>query len=264
MMTRVLTAVIGIPVLVLIIWLGGWVLAASVAIVSLIALHEYIKAVGKSEVPAPSYIFTALLSLIVLIFMKYDYYSVTFSLIIVIIASFTYEIFSPQSSFYRALETIFFILYVPLMLGFILLFENTVNGEYTIWLCFLGPFATDTFAYFGGRLIGGPKLTQISPNKTIAGSVSGVIACALVFVVYGLALSYYFHVSLSIYAYIALGVFTSIVGQIGDLTASLIKRTFGVKDYGKLLPGHGGILDRFDSVIFTIPVIYFFTSYFFV
>lgn len=261
-MIRILTALIGLPILIFIVWFGGWLLTLGVVFVTLVALWEYTQALGKVKQLKPSYFLLAALSLIILFLMKFDYYSVPFGIVFALFACILYEIFSKTANFNRATQSLFFIIYIPVMLGYIMLFENILNGSYTIWLCFLGPFATDTFAYFGGRLFKGAKLTAISPNKTISGSISGLIACALIFVGYGLILQKYFYINIPIYTYLILGLVASFVSQIGDLCASLIKRTYDVKDFGNILPGHGGILDRFDSVIFTIPTIYFFTYYF--
>ena len=142
------------------------------------------------------------------------------------------------------------------------MFDNTIGGNFSIWIIFLSAFATDTFAYFGGRFFKGPKLTAISPNKTVSGSLTGIVASALIVMAYGYFGQSYFDINFSIIGYLILGALASVIGQIGDISASLIKRTFDIKDFGKLLPGHGGILDRFDSVIFITPVVYMFTFYF--
>ena len=174
-----------------------------------------------------------------------------------------YEVFSDEPSFLRAVLTLFFLIYVPFLIGFLMMFDNIVYGKYMIWICFLAPFATDTFAYYGGKRFGKRKLTPISPNKTIAGSVCGLIACAIVIFLYGLFLRYYFQIEIHPTFFSLIGLITSASSQIGDLRASLIKRTYDIKDFGKILPGHGGILDRFDSILFTIPVVYIFSYYLF-
>ncbi|MBR6676258.1 MAG: CDP-archaeol synthase [Clostridia bacterium] len=116
---------------------------------------------------------------------------------------------------------------------------------------------TDTFAYFCGRLFGRHKLIpSVSPKKTIEGSIGGIIFCIIGCVVYRLVLGQMNVESLpAIWIFAVLGLLVSIVSQIGDLIFSLIKRRYGIKDYGILFPGHGGVLDRFDSVIATAPLI---------
>lgn len=124
-------------------------------------------------------------------------------------------------------------------------------GMYLFMLIFVGAWMTDIFAYFVGRFFGKHKLIpEISPKKTIEGSIGGIVFCSLSFVLYGFILSYFTKISLISYIVLAIvGVIISVVSQIGDLTMSQIKRQFGVKDYGKILPGHGGMLDRFDSIL---------------
>ena len=126
---------------------------------------------------------------------------------------------------------------------------------------FIGAFATDTFAYFTGVFFGKYKLCpEISPKKTIEGSVGGTVGCIALLMTYGLLLEKTFMVDVSYTKLAVLGVIVSPVSQIGDLTASIIKRKFGIKDYGNLFPGHGGILDRLDSVIAVAPLVYIYLN----
>lgn len=123
-------------------------------------------------------------------------------------------------------------------------------GKYIFLLAFIGAWVTDTFAYFGGRLLGKHKLCpDISPKKTIEGSISGIIFCVISFLIYGLILDKGFSQQVNYFALAALAVVASVVSQIGDLALSMMKRRYGIKDFGKIMPGHGGFLDRFDSVI---------------
>jgi len=136
------------------------------------------------------------------------------------------------------------------------------NGAYFIWFIFIGAWATDTFAYFIGRKFGKHKLIpEVSPNKTVEGSVAGLAAAILFTVVFGCL---FFHTGMIyIVHYSVIGVISGIFSQLGDLTASSIKRFTRVKDYGNILPGHGGIMDRFDSILFIAPLIYFYLCVFF-
>lgn len=263
MKTRVLTAVIGLPLLFAVIYFGGWWVVALVFALTLVGLREYVSAVNTRSRHPLNYTYLAVLSVLILVAMRMDFYALPFALAAALMLCFIYEIFSAAPSFTRAALSVFALLYLPVMFGFLMLFEHTIGGRLTIWMCFIAPFATDTFAYFGGRALGGKKLTPISPNKTVSGAVCGFLACALLMLLYGWFLQTWQNVPLPLYDYAVLGAVASIAGQIGDLSASLIKRTYGVKDFGKILPGHGGVLDRFDSILFIIPVIYTFTYYFF-
>ena len=144
----------------------------------------------------------------------------------------------------------------PLMLSCLLLLRLTDNGRVLVFLPLVLSFGSDTFALFGGMLCGKHKLSPlVSPKKTVEGGVGGLlggVAGALL-----LKWSAEAAAGVPLYGYggaVCIGLFGSLIGQIGDLSFSVIKREFGVKDYGKLLPGHGGVLDRFDSVAFVAPV----------
>lgn len=121
-------------------------------------------------------------------------------------------------------------------------------------MVFVGAWVTDTVAYFSGRLFGRHKLIpEVSPKKTVEGSIGGTLCCTLVFagmtVLYNRTGIWGEHEALSVWLMIPAGLLVSVVSQIGDLAMSQLKRRFGIKDFGRLLPGHGGILDRFDSVL---------------
>ena len=136
-------------------------------------------------------------------------------------------------------------------------------GLFVFLLCLICSFATDIFAYFTGYLFGKHKLIPaVSPKKTVEGAIGGVVFCVLFLLLFG------FIIEVSVGAkanYLVLaigGIFISVVSQIGDLVMSLIKRKYGIKDYGKLFPGHGGVLDRCDSVLAVTIVITIIGTYF--
>ena len=133
-----------------------------------------------------------------------------------------------------------------------LLRYRVAAGEYVSLICFVGAWVTDTFAYFSGFLFGKHKLIpDVSPKKTIEGSIGGTLFCILAMVGYGWIVQLVSKGSVTAnYLTLAVsGLFIAVVAQVGDLLMSAIKRTYGIKDYGKLFPGHGGVLDRFDSVL---------------
>jgi len=143
-----------------------------------------------------------------------------------------------------------FILYIPLLYG-------SEYGNLLVWYIFLAAWGTDTFAYFIGSRYGKHKFTKISPKKTIEGSVGGIFGAVTISLIYTLVINSYTDVYIT-YWYIGIvSVVLSILSQIGDLAASSIKRYVDAKDFSELLPGHGGILDRIDSIIFIAPFAYF-------
>ena len=123
-------------------------------------------------------------------------------------------------------------------------------GQYLYLLIFFGAWMTDIFAYFSGYLFGKHKLIpDVSPKKTVEGSIGGIIGCILTFVIYGLIIDIAFDRTANLLFLAIMGFIVSVISQIGDLLMSVIKRHYGVKDYGRIFPGHGGMLDRLDSVI---------------
>ena len=128
--------------------------------------------------------------------------------------------------------------------------DSGVHGKILLVMMFAAPWVTDTFAYLFGRLLGKHKLIpEVSPKKTVEGSVAGIIFCTLYVMIFGFVCTKIWDVTCNYAILAVLGVVLSIVGQIGDLAMSVIKREYDIKDYGKIMPGHGGALDRFDSVL---------------
>lgn len=154
----------------------------------------------------------------------------------------------------------FGLFYVSIMLSFIYKIRMVDEyGQYLVWLVFVCSWVCDTSAYCVGMLLGKHKLApKLSPKKSVEGSIGGIAGSAIVGAVYGYALRNNIQTAVSpVVLFALIGAVGAVISQIGDLAASAIKRNYDIKDYGTLIPGHGGILDRFDSVIFTAPVIYF-------
>lgn len=250
---RLITGFIGILLLVFIILKGGTYLEISVLILSFIGLSEFYSAMTKLSLNPISYIgyiatFGLYLSNIIPIIIIESFIALfVISLLIILMMG-------KNISISDISVTLLGVLYIPFLLSHILL----LDGSLYIWLIFIISFGTDTFAYIFGNIFGKHKLSPtISPNKTIEGSLGGILGSLACSLIYAFAMNVNSKLQIVI-----LSILVSIISQIGDLVASKIKRMANIKDYGSIFPGHGGVLDRFDSIILSAPVIYYFTQYF--
>jgi phosphatidate cytidylyltransferase len=164
----------------------------------------------------------------------------------------------PKYNAHQMMASFFSLVYVSIMMSFIYQLRVLQNGAEYVVLIFLAAWGTDTFAYCSGMLFGKHKMTPLlSPKKTIEGAIGGLVGSAVLGVLYGIFISHHLRLDydpITIFPIIC--VIGGVVSMIGDLAASAIKRNFDIKDYGTLIPGHGGILDRFDSIIIVAPIVY--------
>ena len=184
--------------------------------------------------------------------------------IVVVAALLIFVVKYPKYSANQLFSTIFGIFYIPVMISFIFKTRETIAfGQWLAWMVYVSSWGSDTCAYAVGRLFGRHKLApSLSPKKSIEGSVGGIIGSALIGVIFGLIMSNFTGKSENlIIIFAVIGGLGSVISQIGDLAASGIKRNYDIKDYGHLIPGHGGILDRYDSIIITAPIVYFLSLY---
>ena len=252
MLVRTLCALVALPILIAVLILGGKLLYAAVLIISLVGLHEFYKAFSRDYMPSRTIGYLATIALYVNLYFTSSLNALGVIIALLIFVSLSFVVFG-KMAIGDAMTTILGFLYVPYMLSHLILISD-FNKVFFIWFPFIIAFSTDTFAYLTGKLLGKTKLIpSVSPNKTVEGSLGGVIAC--------LVLSYFyantFMPEFQFYA-IFLGLIGSILSQIGDLIASKMKRIFDIKDFGKIMPGHGGVLDRFDSLIIVLPLVYYF------
>ena len=184
--------------------------------------------------------------------------------IVVVAALLVFVVKYPKYSANQLFSTIFGIFYIPVMISFIFKTRETIAfGQWLAWMVYVSSWGSDTCAYAVGRLFGKHKLApNLSPKKSIEGSVGGIVGSALIGVIFGLIMSNFTGKSENlIIIFAVIGGLGSVISQIGDLAASGIKRNYDIKDYGHLIPGHGGILDRYDSIIITAPIVYFLSLY---
>lgn len=254
MLVRIISSVVAIPLLLFFIIVGGVPLKCAVLLLSLIGMYELYKAVSGKIKAVHIVGFALEILYFVSWFKQVDTMIMTTVLAMAtIVILFILVVCHKTNNIHDGAITLFGFLYLGVLLSLICPIRE--NSIYLVWLPFIFAFVSDTGAYFIGSKFGKHKLTpELSPKKSVEGAIGGVASTAIITAIYALALD-----SSSIVLVILFAVFGgigSVAAQFGDLAASSIKRYAGIKDYGKLMPGHGGVLDRFDSVLFTLPYVY--------
>ena len=267
---RLISSISIVLIVLVALWFGGAALLLLLFLFALKAYHELMRALGlsKSGQRINALELLGLLSITayyLIMFLAdapvYLFYLLCATLIIYMAV---YVLKYPKYHIQQLMEAFFCLVYGPVMLSFIYLARSMSAGFYVALLILISAWICDTCSYCVGMLFGKRRLApELSPKKTVAGSVGGVIGAALVGALYGIILP---GLALDInndsllrqpaYVFALICGVGAIIAQIGDLAASAIKRNVGIKDFGALIPGHGGIMDRFDSIIFTAPVIY--------
>ncbi len=254
MKTRILSGLIMAPLLI-VLYFGGPVLKLACVFIAAMAVREFYNGFRAMDIkPCDNIAYAAIVALYAINLFTEDmgWYMLWF--FGCVLASLLYLFKIEERKLEDALATLTGIFYIVFFSYHVVLVDGT--GEYGIllWLIVLTAFGTDIMAYFTGMLLGKHKLCpKISPKKTIEGSIGGILGSVILCAVF----SWIFVPRLLIHC-IIIGVLGGIISQFGDLTASIFKRKMGIKDYGNLIPGHGGILDRFDSVLFTAPMVYYY------
>jgi len=250
---RITSGVVGLILLIAIVYIGGIPLGIGALGLSLLGLYELFRSLKKKGFKPVSSI-AYLASLLIYLRLFYPYVSMEFIIVFILILLFSISVLHGDKNLLDISLTILGIVYIPFLLSFLV----SLEGTKFIWIIFTIAFGTDTFAYLIGSKLGRHKLSpSISPNKSIEGALGGIIGSVLI----TLAYSYIFEIG-PLWSVLILSVIGSIISQLGDLSASKIKRYVGIKDFGKIMPGHGGMLDRFDSIIFASPVVYYYVIMF--
>lgn len=256
--TRLLSGVVLVIAALALIITGGDVLLISTLVISYIGMFELYR-IFHIEKSLPG-ILGYLAATVYYGSLKYSFLSEPMMLVLglLILLMFAYVFSYPKYKTEQLLAAFFGVFYVAVMLSYVYQTRMLDAGAYIVWLIFLCSWGCDTCAYCVGVLIGKHKMApRLSPKKSVEGAVGGVAGAALIGAIYAVAVKHFAGVAADPVHYALIGAAGGLISMIGDLAASAIKRNHDIKDYGKLIPGHGGILDRFDSVIFTAPVIYY-------
>lgn len=261
LLTRIVTAAIGLPALAVLVWVGGIWFSILVALAASVGTFELYKMARNNSLSPPLFVMLiwSLAPVVVTHILSGDFSEDQSFKAYVVITAIVYLVWQLHRSRNKVGWTnwgiaIFTALYTGGLLSHAVLLRDSVQGREWIYLAVLVAFATDTCAFFIGSTIGRkPLAPSISPGKTwegsVAGLMGGVIAC--------LAISFSFGLNLSWSQATALGIIVSIATQLGDLFESRIKRLASVKNSGRLLPGHGGVLDRLDSIVPSMLIVYY-------
>ncbi len=266
MKQRIITAICAILIFIPICYFSGtFVFPLAMAILSAVSVHEMTNCVGAKGcywMTVPSFLLGFAMPLLPYFTDEYTLPLFLAACVLYLIVLLTATVFSRGKIDYTVTTAVFTgVFYIAVSFTCMVLLRET--GKYLYLLAFILPWVSDTFAYFCGCSFGKHKLIpEVSPKKTVEGCIGGILSAAIAFVLYGILIRHFFNPDASPqYAVMAAaGAVVSIISQIGDLTASMIKRRYQVKDYGNIFPGHGGVLDRFDSVMLTAPVLYLLTE----
>lgn len=262
---RLSSAAILVALLLLVTFAPPWVFTIAVCAVCLIVLHEIMvtfKQETKRCIVVIDYVF-ALLYMVTAFFKQTDTnYFVMLTILFVMALLIVSVLDHKEIHFHDVCASLFLVLYSVLFLMPLSIMRHQENGLALVFLAFIGAWLPDTAAYFAGSLFGKRKLIEeISPNKTVAGAIGAVVGAVISFLIYGAILSS-MGFAVQFARLVVLSLVCGVIAQFGDLSASVMKRAYKAKDFGKLIPGHGGLVDRVDSLIFVTPVVYYFITYF--
>ena len=237
---------------------GGDFLLAASAVVAIGGTYEILKVDSLHKTPLGAVSYIAAAGYYVMLYLEKQQYFTLWIVFMLILLLTSYVFSYPKYKTEQMLAAFFGVFYVSVMLSYVYQTRMLPGGAYIVWLIFLCSWGCDTCAYCVGVLIGKHKMAPVlSPKKSWEGAVGGVVGAALLTLIY----CFVFQGSMGSTNRDIICAIGAIISMIGDLTASAIKRNYDIKDYGRLIPGHGGILDRFDSVIFTAPIIYYLALY---
>lgn len=228
-------------------------------IITILAMNEYLKAISKVCKPIKWLGYLSCGIVAIINYIPKQYLEITLFLFIpfILLILFVEVIVTDMKITFKDIAyTLLGICYIPLFTMFLSLIDGMQNGKILLGYIFIAAWGTDVLAYCIGSKIGKHKFSKVSPKKSIEGCIGGTIGSIIIALIYTIILNNVFLFEYSYFIVGIIGLVLSLIGQLGDFSASCIKRYVDIKDYSNLLPGHGGMLDRIDSVLFIVPFAY--------
>lgn len=256
--TRLLSGIVLVAALIAVFVFGDPYMTIVFGLLSLIADFELMRVFGFEKKLIGILTYLAVITYYVMIATNTTSYFFPYLVITLILMLVIYVVQYPKLRIEAISECFFSVVYAGFLMSHIVICRNLPNGAWLVWLVVFGSWGADTCAYCVGKLIGKHHFSELSPKKTMEGCIGGVIGAGLLAFIYAFFVPDMTWFSISpLVVFPIVTMVSAVVSIFGDLAASAIKRNFDVKDYGKIIPGHGGVLDRFDSVIFVAPFVYY-------
>ncbi len=259
---RITSGLLGFPLVLIIFLIGNkYIVDVLLAVVTILAMDEYLKAISKVCKPIK---WIAYLSCIIIALIPITPKEAIMPITILTIPTILLILFAHviatnmKTSFKDVAYTFLGIFYIVFFMSFIAIIDGMKDGKILIWYTLIASWGTDIFAYFIGKKFGKHKFSKVSPKKSIEGCIAGTIGALVISLIYTYICNTFWNMEFS-YIYVSIMIIIlSLIGQIGDFAASSIKRYVDIKDFSNLIPGHGGMLDRIDSLLFLAPFAYMF------
>ena len=257
---RLTSGLLGFPLVLLVLLIGDKIIVdIALSIIALLAMNEYLNAIGKVAKPVKwiSYVSCFSIAIIHIVPQELLNMVVTLAVPTILIILFAQVIATDMKTTFKDIAYTFLgIFYVVFFIMFVAFIDGMPNGKILIWYAIFAAWGTDISAYVVGKYLGKHKFSKVSPKKTIEGCIGGTIGALILMLAYTYVANTYWGMNYSYLFISGAAIILSLVGQIGDFAASSIKRFVDIKDYSNLIPGHGGLLDRIDSLIFIAPFAY--------
>ena len=258
---RITSSLLGLPMVIVVLLFGNkYVIDVALAVVALISLHEYYNSFSKNYKPIQwlGYLLAICISFIHLVPTDMLFKIISLGIPFIVAILFIELILrNLKISIVDIAISLFGIFYIVLFTMFVPLIAGLEHGKVLIWYVLTASWGTDIFAYIVGRKIGKHKFSKISPKKSIEGCIAGTIGAVILSLIYTFCINKFMGFLIAPYLHIVIAsIVLSVIGQFGDFAASSVKRFNEIKDFSNLIPGHGGLLDRIDSLIFIAPFAY--------